>query len=278
MTYHLQIAGLQFRICSNSNFYLPECFQAFVGQESQPNPHITIELLPISEKFSFDGQQIAKNVFLLDGSVIQRCSWGEKQYIVRVEPADRGEPCQLGIPQQYFDEFCANGNWLPSMMLERLMLPHGRIFLHAAAVIWKNKAYLFVAPSGGGKSTQAALWESQGAEILNGDKVILAREKDEWMAYGGPVAGSSQIYKDKHAALAAIMLVRKKPHNQLIRMSPREAFLNLYSNAIKSNWDQEYNCRLLDMIEPIAKQIPIYYLDCTPEPCAVDYVHSKLKG
>jgi hypothetical protein len=278
MTYHLQIAGLQFLICSSSQLQLPECFHPFIRQESQSAPDITIDMFPISENFRIDGQEMKENVYLSDESVIQRCSWGENQYIVRVEPADRGEPCQLGIPEQYFDEFCTNGNWLPSMMLERLMLPHGRIFLHAAAVIWKNKAYLFVAPSGGGKSTQAALWESQGAEILNGDKVILAREKDEWMAYGGPVAGSSQIYKDKHAALAAIMLVRKKTHNQLIRMSPREAFLNLYSNAIKSNWDQEYNCRLLDMIEPIAKQIPIYYLDCTPEPCAVDYVHSKLKG
>jgi hypothetical protein len=278
MICYLQIAGLQFQICSPSQLQLPDCFQPFVRQESQADPDITIHLFPIPENFRIDGQQMKENVYLSDESVIQRCSWGENQYIVRVEPADRGEPCQLGIPEQYFDEFCTNGNWLPSMMLERLMLPHGRIFLHAAAVIWKNKAYLFVAPSGGGKSTQAALWESQGAEILNGDKVILAREKDEWMAYGGPVAGSSQIYKDKHAALAAIMLVRKKTHNQLIRMSPREAFLNLYSNAIKSNWDQEYNCRLLDMIEPIAKQIPIYYLDCTPEPCAVDYVHSKLKG
>lgn len=219
-----------------------------------------------------------ENVYLSDESVIQRCSWGENQYIVRVEPADKGEPCQLGIPEQYFDEFCTNGNWLPSMMLERLMMPHGRIFLHASAVIWEGKAYLFVAPSGGGKSTQAALWESQGAEILNGDKVILAREKDEWMAYGGPVAGSSQIYKDKHATVAAIMVIRKKKHNQLIRMSQREAFLNLYSNAVKSNWDQTFNCRLLDMIEPIAKQTPIYYLDCTPDLCAVDYVHSKLKG
>lgn len=278
MTCYLQIAGLQLQICSIGSLQLPECFQPFVRQEFQSNPDITIELFPISENFRIDGQQIEKNVFLSDGRVVQKYPWSKNRYIVRMEPAGRGEPCQLGIPQQYFDEFCANGNWLPSMMLERLMMPHGRIFLHASAVIWEGKAYLFVAPSGGGKSTQAALWESQGAEILNGDKVILAREKDEWMAYGGPVAGSSQIYKDKHAALAAIMLVRKKPHNQLIRMSPREAFLNLYSNAIKSNWDQEYNCRLLDMIEPIAKQIPIYYLDCTPEPCAVDYVHSKLKG
>jgi hypothetical protein len=145
-------------------------------------------------------------------------------------------------------------------------------------VIWEGKAYLFVAPSGGGKSTQAALWERQGAEILNGDKVILAREKDNWIAYGGPVAGSSQIYKDKCAPLAAVMLVRKAPYNQLIRISPREAFLNLYSNAIKSNWDQTYNYRLLDVLESVAKQTPMYYLDCTPDLCAVDYVRSKLKG
>ena len=40
----------------------------------------------------------------------------------------------------------------------RELIGHGRLFLHASAVVHEGAAYLFSAPSGTGKSTHTALW------------------------------------------------------------------------------------------------------------------------
>jgi hypothetical protein len=74
------------------------------------------------------------------------------------------------------------------------------------------------------------------------------------------------------------MLVQKAPDNRLTPVSQRETFLSLYSNAVKSGWDQAFNCRLLDIVEEIAKEIPVYRLACTPDLRAVDCVLRKIKG
>ena len=48
-----------------------------------------------------------------------------------------------------------------------------RLAIHSAAIIYDDKAYLFSAPSGTGKSTHANLWKDEyDCEILNGDVAI----------------------------------------------------------------------------------------------------------
>jgi hypothetical protein len=276
--FRLRIAQLGFLIQFPLPLQIPAAFQPFITDEWLEAPDITIEFRSMSTAPTPDEPDADKTVYFSHGRLVQRYGWKNGKSIVRIEPRDMTSPYQLGIPQEFLAEFCSNGNWLASMAMERMLLPHGRMILHASAVIWRGKAYLFVAPSGGGKSTQAALWEQTGAEILNGDKVILCKKNGSWLACGSPIAGSSKIYKNKCAPVAAIMLVQKAPENQLTPVPQRESFLNLYSNAVKSGWDQAFNCRLLDIVEDIAKEIPVYRLSCTPNLQAVDCAQRNLKG
>lgn len=277
-TYDLKIAGVWFRILSPVSLQLPECFLPFVTEKTPQAPNITIELFSGTEDILPEGQQSARNVFRTEKGIQQRYLWKNDQYFIRIEPAGWDSPSRLGIPEGFFPNFCQNGNWLQILAIERMLLPFNRVIIHASAVIWEDYAYLFVAQSGGGKSTQAALWESCGAEILNGDKIVLAKEENVWFAYGSPVAGSSRIYKNKRAPLAAIFLVHKSPENCVTPLSKREGFLHLYSNAVKSEWDQAFNCRLLDIVEGVAKEIPVYRLDCTPDLFAVQCAQRCVKG
>lgn len=276
--YCLQFADLSFTICSPAPLQLPEYFLPFAAEEPAQPPDVTIQLVPGTGSVLHPQEQLAKEVYRTREGLCQRYLWKENQYIIRTEPAGREQPCRLEIPEPFFAEFCRSGNWLASIALERLLLTQDRFFLHASAVLWQGKAYLFSAPSGGGKSTQADLWQQEGARILNGDKVVLAKRNGQWMAYGSPLAGSSRIYRKEGAPVAAVMMVHKAPHNRLTPMPLRGAFLNLYSNAVKSSWDRDFNCRLLDLIEEFTKQTPVFRLDCTPTREAVDCVRSILKG
>lgn len=225
-----------------------------------------------------NSRELAPNVFLQDGRIYAGSFWRDGEYIIRREPVGRGEPCQLFIPEDFTEIFCHHGKWLNYLGLERLILPFGRMILHASAVIYQGKAYLFSAPSGEGKSTQAFLWEKYlGAKLLNGDKVVIEITPDGAIAHGSPVAGSSGIYCNDSAPIAAVILLKKSLRNHISPVSERTAFLSLYSEAIKCNWDNNFNMQVLALAEQLQKKTPVYSLECLPEKSAVKCVLEKLE-
>ena len=159
------------------------------------------------------------------------------------------------------------------------MLSFDRFFLHASAVIYQGKAYLFSAPSGGGKSTHAALWQKHfGAKLLNGDKVLIEVREDQCIAHGSPVAGSSGIYEQASAPIAAVYLLKKEKENRVIPIPKRSALMALYSEAIKDRKDPAFNTKLLDLIEKMLICVPVHTLACLPEKSAVESVLQKEEG
>jgi hypothetical protein len=275
--YRLRIAELDVQITSPARLQLPKYFLPFLADDTQNPAQIAIEVFSGTDDICWEDRQISHNVFLTGNGIVQRYLWNDGQYFVRLEPADRKGSCRLGVPESFFETFCESGNWLSVLAIERLLIPYGRVILHASAVVWNDRAILFTAPSGGGKSTQAALWADCGAEVLNGDKVVLMQDKGIWYACGSPVAGSSCIYKNLQVPVAAVFLVQKHPENAVTRQSKRNAFLFFYQNAVKSAWDEKFNHSLIDVLECAAAQIPVYELCCTPDARAVQCVMNCLK-
>ena len=74
----------------------------------------------------------------------------------------------------------ASPEFLETVALRRrladLLLSYDRCLFHSAAMVFREKAYLFAAPSGTGKTTQLRLWRElypEDTTILNGDKPVL---------------------------------------------------------------------------------------------------------
>ena len=87
---------------------------------------------------------------------------------------------------------------LSSIMLETLLLRHGRGVLHASYIRLPNeRSILFSAPSGTGKSTQAELWRRyRNAQIINGDKAIVYLASEGVSVSSLPLCGSSGICRN----------------------------------------------------------------------------------
>lgn len=201
------------------------------------------------------------------------------EFVKPKESAGRGEPCRLLLPEKIASSFCQHGCWLNCFPMEQLLLPWGRIILHASAVIYQGKAYVFAAPSGVGKSTHAALWETHfGAHILNGDKVILHIGEEGVMASGGPAAGSSGIYRNETVPVAAVYLLKQGAENRLEPVPKRAAILSLYSQAVKSSRDADFNSQLFDLATTIERQLAVFSLECLPEKSAVECILNNRKG
>ena len=113
-----------------------------------------------------------------------------------------------------------------------------RFVFHAAAFLWRGKAWLFSAPSGTGKTTQLRNWQrlyGTEMEILNGDKPILELCPDGTvLVHPSPWKGKECLGRDDVTApLGGIVLLRQDKENRMERITPaaaaRELFGRIYA-------------------------------------------------
>lgn len=168
-------------------------------------------------------------------------------------------------------------NVLTLMDLEATLLHFEAIILHASFIRWKEKGIIFTAPSGTGKSTQAALWEKYyDAEILNGDRAALRRKDGMWRSYGLPYAGTSDIYRNESAPLTAVVALRQAPKNRIHRIKGTEAFRYLYPETMIHRWDSNFEKKATSLLLSIMSDIPIFLLECRPDREAVEMLKEQI--
>ena len=146
------------------------------------------------------------------------------------------------------------------------LLPYDGLFFHAATVVLNQKAYAFTAPSGTGKSTHAALWESTfGASLLNGDRILLRKQGDCFFAYGLPVAGSSFTFVNKAYPLCGLALLSQGKENKAAKADVsavgammEQADLPLFSPS----WAE----KALLLFDTLCKTVPLVSFSCRPNP------------
>ncbi len=153
--------------------------------------------------------------------------------------------------------------------------------LHASCVVIDNKAYLFSADSGTGKSTHTGLWLQHLADknpyILNDDKPAIRVFDDGVYAYGTPFSGKHDISENKKVKVQGICFLEQSKINFIQKLEPSEAiklFLEQTTNYLKKE-DME---KLLDVLEGVIKNIPIYKLYCDISKEAVELSYHTMKG
>ena len=119
-----------------------------------------------------------------------------------VTPLLKNGNVEISVLPEYLSYFSGTAGIFNRIGLETLLLQHQGLLLHASLINYAGRAIAFAGPSGVGKSTQADLWKKcLGAEIINGDRAVLRKNADHWIAYGSPYAGTSGIYKNNSAPL-----------------------------------------------------------------------------
>lgn len=175
------------------------------------------------------------------------------------------------------EDFKYSKNILEGINIESILNKFNGFILHSSFINWQNNRILFSAPSGTGKSTQADLWNKhENAEIINGDRAGVRNADGVWSAYGLPVAGSSGIYKNKKAQISHIIVLRQGTENKLTRLSPRDAFIKIYSETTIHTWDDEFQNNILNMISDLVQNVPVYLYECLPDESAVEFLKEQI--
>ena len=168
---------------------------------------------------------------------------------------------------------------MTAMEMEDLVSKNRGFLLHASFVRWQDRAILFTAPSGTGKSTQADLWcRHQGAELINGDRAIVRLDGDTVLACGVPFCDSSGVTKNVSLPLAAIVYLTQAPENRVTVLAGFEAFRRVWEGCNVNVWNREELSAASEYVLEALSRVPVYRLDCRPEPAAVDALRQVLEG
>jgi len=134
--------------------------------------------------------------------------------------------------------------------------------LHASAVCLEERAYLFSAPSGTGKSTHTERWVRLfGAEYLNDDKPALRRMDQGWYAYGTPWTGKRDLSRPKGVPVGGIGFIFRSKESGIEPISPNQALPLLMSQS-KIAMNQTRTERMLELADQLLREVPMYRIDC----------------
>lgn len=159
-----------------------------------------------------------------------------------------------------------------SIMFSRLLKRRGSFLIHSSIVDDNGKGYLFTAVSGTGKSTMAKIWGGEGATIINDDMNALICKEDCIEANNIPMPYYSD--RPKRVELKGIFLISQSKTNFVRRVTGAQSVLRLAANTINQPCTAMQSIAHMQMVDKVAKLVPIYELGFKPD---ADIVHEVRK-
>ena len=203
---------------------------------------------------------------------------------------DQSSPCDLEAEvtnEEFYAEKEASpgyvDGYIENICLYRkicLQMPKfNRFLLHAAILQVGENAYAFSGRSGAGKSTHTGLWLKyvDGAKILNGDKPIVEKRGDEFIAYGTPWMGKEGRGEKGAAPIRSICFIEKAPKNAIRRLSVAELTARIFPQLLIPT-DEEAAAKALELCDAFVVGVPAYELECDISKGAVETSYAEMTG
>ena len=148
------------------------------------------------------------------------------------------------------------------------------VLFHAAVVSCEGRGYMFLGPSGTGKSTHARLWLKHigGTELVNDDNPVVR----QGVVYGSPWSGKTPCYRNVSYTLGGIVVLRQAPYNKIERLGGIGAYAALMSSISGMRWDARIADGLHQSENDLATNVPIWHLDCLPDEAAATLCHKTI--
>lgn len=153
------------------------------------------------------------------------------------------------------------------------------VLFHAAVVSYKSKGYMFIGPSGTGKSTHARLWRQYiaGVELVKDDNPVVRIDDDGHVAvYGSPWSGKTPCYLNVDYRLGGIVRLSQAPYNRISRLRGIAAYTALRPSISGKRWDKKIADGLHETENELTKKIPVWHMECLPDREAAEICRSAI--
>jgi hypothetical protein len=149
--------------------------------------------------------------------------------------------------------------------------------LHASAIAIDNKAILFSAPCGTGKSTHTRLWQEYYGKdrvtMINDDKPAIRLINGVLNVFGTPWSGKDDSSSNIRVPLHAVVFLEQAKVNRICPQTKKESIRMLLNQSIRARVLQN---NLLDMLDCVLSSVEIFKLGCTVSPEAVKVASAVL--
>lgn len=169
--------------------------------------------------------------------------------------------------------------WTGSEFYHKLLDFNG-FMLHASAVAVDNKAYLFSAKSGTGKSTHTELWQKYFGEdraiIVNDDKPAIRLIDNQFYVYGTPWSGKSDKNHNIKVPLKSIVFIERSETNWINLIDSKQALKLIFDQTLRPKQLAKVD-KLIALVDELLKTTPIYKMGCNISEDAVKLAYETIK-
>lgn len=154
----------------------------------------------------------------------------------------------------------------------------GAMLIHSAAISVDGKGYMFSALSGTGKTTHINLWLKKfgkRAVVINGDKPIVREVDGVFRVFGTPWCGKEGINENISVPIEGICLLNRGAENKIKEVKADEAIAAIMEQTSRPN-DKMAMIELLNIIDKLLKNVPVYRLYCNMESEAAEVSYNKM--
>lgn len=163
----------------------------------------------------------------------------------------------------------------------RKLLDFDGFMLHSSAVVYEDKAYLFSAPSGTGKSTHTSLWRKAFGEentfILNDDKPVLRLLDGGVTVFGTPWSGKTDQNRNVGIPLQGICFIERSQENWIRPVETKTAIYKILNQTIRPD-RRDGMTKLLDVLDRILQKTTVYEMGCNISVEAARLAYNGMNG
>ena len=199
-------------------------------------------------------------------------------------------PNLISVPLKLFEELkgdshqsaltAADEFFLLHLSVSNALLPFDRCVFHGTAILWRDKAWLFSAPSGTGKTTQYRQWRRlyrSEIRIINGDKPVLQLCDDGTiMVHPSPWMGKERLGCMLKAPLGGIIYLEQGKENTIELMDTQDAAVPIYRQFLFLPETEEAIRQVCRLEDRILRGVPVWKLVNKGDAQSAELTHDTL--
>ena len=149
--------------------------------------------------------------------------------------------------------------FLVQRLISEQMLNFNTFLMHGTVIAVDNKAYMFTAPSGTGKTTHVRKWLNniKGSFIVNGDKPLIIADEDGVYACGTPWNGKEQMGNNAIVPLDSIVFMKRSDENRMEAVH----YLTVFPKLLEQTYlpmDEEKMKKRLELLTRLKGNVGFY--------------------
>lgn len=161
-----------------------------------------------------------------------------------------------------------------------LMDKYDGFFFHCSAVAVENRAIMFTAQSGTGKSTHRGLWVKNYKDrvvVINDDKPVVRKTDGVFFVYGTPWQGKENLGCNIKVPAKALCLLSRSKTNSICKAGTAAVVARMMNQVIRPQ-DMGLMDKLLALLDEFITQVDCYDLRVNMDDSAAVTAYEGIMG